>query len=148
MTLYLTASTPVRKVFIDFIEVLLCDGRVVSLNWDESGIDWTEDGFSARYKGICFDEEYANGKMEQLQGLKVTAVGLYSESAQSGDFTIEEMVFVLVSAMAGNHEALEVLLKLYEPLINKHCYIDGVLDEDLRQYILVHIALTISKFPL
>ena len=30
----------------------------------------------------------------------------------------------------------------------KHCYIDGVLDEDLRQYILVHIALTISKFPL
>ena len=28
MTLYLTASTPVRKVFIDFIEVLLCDGRV------------------------------------------------------------------------------------------------------------------------
>ena len=74
MTLYLTASTPVRKVFIDFIEVLLCDGRVVSLNWDESGIDWTEDGFSARYKGICFDEEYANGKMEQLQGLKVTAV--------------------------------------------------------------------------
>ena len=42
MTLYLTASTPVRKVFIDFIEVLLCDGRVVSLNWDESGIDWTE----------------------------------------------------------------------------------------------------------
>ena len=67
MTLYLTASTPVRKVFIDFIEVLLCDGRVVSLNWDESGIDWTEDGFSARYKGICFDEEYANGKMEQLQ---------------------------------------------------------------------------------
>lgn len=94
MTLYLTASTPVRKVFIDFIEVLLCDGRVVSLNWDESGIDWTEDGFSARYKGICFDEEYANGKMEQLQGLKVTAVGLYSESAQSGDFTIEEMIFV------------------------------------------------------
>ena len=60
----------------------------------------------------------------------------------------DEFAEVLVSAMAGNHEALEVLLELYEPLINKHCYIDGVLDEDLRQYILVHIALTISKFPL
>ena len=93
MVLYLTANTPVPKVYVDFIEVLLNDGSTVSLNWDESGIDWTPDGFSARYKGVYFDEEYANGKMEQLHGLKVTAVGLYSEFAKSGDFTIEEMIF-------------------------------------------------------
>ena len=47
--------------------------------------------------------------------------------------TKDEFAEVLVSAMAGNHEALEVLLKLYEPLINKHCYIYGILEEDLRQ---------------
>ena len=55
---------------------------------------------------------------------------------------------ILKDAMAGSHEALELLLKQYEPLIYKHCYVNGVLDEDLRQYILIHIALNISKFPI
>lgn len=59
-----------------------------------------------------------------------------------------EFAGMLTDAMAGNHEALEALLKMYEPLINKHCYINGILDEDLRQYILIHIALNISKFPI
>lgn len=55
---------------------------------------------------------------------------------------------ILLEAMAGSHEALETLFKLYEPLINRHCYINGMLDEDLRQYILIHIALNIGKFPI
>lgn len=59
-----------------------------------------------------------------------------------------EFEAMLKDAMAGSHEALEALLKLYEPLINKHCYVNGVLDEDLRQYILIHIALNIGKFPI
>jgi len=59
-----------------------------------------------------------------------------------------EFEVMLRSAMEGSHEALEFLLKLYEPLINKHCYINGALDEDLRQYILIHIALNIGKFPI
>lgn len=59
-----------------------------------------------------------------------------------------EFEVMLKDAMTGSHEALEALLKLYAPLINKHCYINGVLDEDLRQYILIHIALNISKFPM
>lgn len=54
---------------------------------------------------------------------------------------------VLRGAVSGSKEALETLLKLYEPLINKHCYINGKLDEDLRQYILIHIALNIGQFP-
>lgn len=39
-------------------------------------------------------------------------------------------------------------MHLYEPLIRKHSMIDGELDEDLRQYIMIHIPLNISKFPL
>ena len=58
-----------------------------------------------------------------------------------------EFESTLLKAMAGSNEALEVLFKLYEPLIHKHCCINGVLDEDLRQYILLHIALNIGKFP-
>lgn len=50
--------------------------------------------------------------------------------------------------MAGNHEALEIILKQYEPLIRKHSYLNGKVDDDLRQYLLIHIALNIHKFPL
>ena len=62
--------------------------------------------------------------------------------------TKDKFAEILTAAMAGDHGALEMLLKLYKPIIDKQCYIGGVLDEDLRQYILIHIALNISKFPL
>lgn len=52
----------------------------------------------------------------------------------------------LRAAAAGSHEALEQILELYKPLIDKHSRINGKLDEDLRQYIMIHIALNISKF--
>lgn len=53
---------------------------------------------------------------------------------------------ILQAAVAGEHWALEEIFKLYEPLITKYCYIDGAFDEDLHQYILIRIALKISKF--
>lgn len=60
----------------------------------------------------------------------------------------EGFKIILLEAISGKHEALEKILTLYTPLINKHSMIHGYLDEDLRQYILIHIALNISKFPL
>ena len=54
---------------------------------------------------------------------------------------------ILLAAVAGDHEDLEEILVMYAPLIEKHCYVDGILDEDLRQYIWMHIALNINKFP-
>lgn len=54
----------------------------------------------------------------------------------------------LQGAIAGNHKDLETLLVLYEPLINKYSYIDDRYDEDLHQYILIRIALNISKFSI
>ena len=59
----------------------------------------------------------------------------------------EEFASILLAAVAGDHEALEEILVMYAPLIEKHCYVDGKLDEDLRQYIWMHIALNINKFP-
>ena len=53
---------------------------------------------------------------------------------------------ILQGAVAGQHDSLEKLLQLYEPLIRKYSYIDGRIDEDLRQYILMRIALNINKF--
>lgn len=60
----------------------------------------------------------------------------------------EEFRVTLQAAVAGNHDALEKILDMYMPIINRHSVINGVLDEDCRQYILIHIALNISKFVL
>lgn len=50
--------------------------------------------------------------------------------------------------MAGNHADIETLFELYMPLIENNSYLYGRLDEDLKQYILMHIALNISKFKI
>lgn len=60
--------------------------------------------------------------------------------------TKEEFKKVLTGAVAGNHSDLEVILQLYMPLIDNNSYLHGQLDEDLKQYILMHIAINISKF--
>ena len=58
----------------------------------------------------------------------------------------DEFREVLQGAVAGNHAALESILKLYMPLIERNSIINGRLDEDCKQYIMIHIALNISKF--
>lgn len=60
----------------------------------------------------------------------------------------EDFRELLQAAIDGSHDALEKILILYEPLIRKHSYVNGRYDEDLHQYILIHIALTISKFKI
>ena len=55
---------------------------------------------------------------------------------------------ILTAAVAGEHYALEIILEQYSPLINRYSVTDGKLDEDLRQYILMHIALNIGKFSI
>lgn len=60
----------------------------------------------------------------------------------------EEFRRILIAAMAGCHEELEQILVLYMPLIEKNSYINGKLDEDLKQYLMIHIALQIGKFPM
>lgn len=94
MNLYLTAHTDLKDVLIDFIEVELTTGKIISLTWDESDIERTSEGFSSRYKGVYFNEEYANGKIEQLHGMKIANIGIYTESDTSFEITITEMEFV------------------------------------------------------
>ncbi len=65
-----------------------------------------------------------------------------------GKLTKEEFHRVLTGAMAGCHEDLEQILELYMPLIDKYSYVNGRLDEDLKQYLMIHITLQIGKFPL
>ena len=55
---------------------------------------------------------------------------------------------ILIGAVSGNHEDLEKILELYMPLIEKNSYLNGNRDEDLKQYLMIHITLQIGKFPL
>ena len=106
MILYLSASTDLEALVIDYIEVKLATGETVSLNWDESDIERLDTGFRARYKGVYFDEEYANGKLDSLREMQIDKIGIYAESGSYSDIVIKEMIF----EDAGEQYDLEHLL--------------------------------------
>lgn len=87
MTLYLEATTTIPDLFIDYIEVRLASGESASLNWDESERYRNPDGFGAKYTGVYFGEEPANGRLDELRDMVITDIGLYSD-------TIPEIEFV------------------------------------------------------
>lgn len=95
MILYLTARTGLPDLTVDFIEVRLATGEIVSLTWDES--EYGRDGgvFTAKYKGIYFGEDYANGRVKELHGMEIAQVGIYTESkeADKAEIRITEMEF-------------------------------------------------------
>ena len=58
----------------------------------------------------------------------------------------DEFRRILERVIVGDHEAIEQILRLYAPLIDHNSVICGKLDEDCRQYILLHITRHICKF--
>lgn len=53
---------------------------------------------------------------------------------------------LIIEAQKGNNEAMTEIIEMYMQVINKHSYIDGRIDEDLRQEILLKIIMNIGKF--
>lgn len=88
----MSAKTNIPDIYIDYIEVILTTGEQVSLNWDYSDIARSDDGFSARYKGVYFGEEYANGRLEELKEITIVEVGYYTE-------TVEDLVILEIEEM-------------------------------------------------
>ena len=93
MILCLEAKTDFTDVVIDFIEVKLCSGDTVSLTWDESESGVTDGVFTARYKGVYFDEEYANGRISELRNMCIEHVEFYTESCEGSYFELENLLF-------------------------------------------------------
>lgn len=60
----------------------------------------------------------------------------------------KDFYIMLTSAVSGNSEAIEKILELYAPLINSSSLLYGKPDEDLRQYIILHIIKKIPKFKI
>ena len=71
MVLYLKAESDIPDLMIDFIEVKLKSGQIISLTWDESEFDRKDGYLDARYKGVYFDDEYGNGRLSELKGMEV-----------------------------------------------------------------------------
>lgn len=93
MNLYLQAKTTVTDLMIDFIEVSLTDGTIVSLNWDTTYMDRDDNGFDATYEGVYFDEEHADGRIDELQDMQIVAIGLYTEAQAPATILITGMEF-------------------------------------------------------
>lgn len=55
---------------------------------------------------------------------------------------------LIISAQKGSNEAMTQLLEMYMKLINKHCFIDGQFDEDLRQEIILKVITNIKSFKI
>ena len=55
---------------------------------------------------------------------------------------------LLINAINGDTDAMSEIIKMYMPLINKHSLQNRVIDEDLRQYIIIHIVKSIPKYKI
>ena len=53
---------------------------------------------------------------------------------------------LLLSAKAGNEDAITAILQMYRPLLLRYAIIDGVLDEDLYQELSIILLKAISLF--
>ncbi len=88
MVLYLKAESDIPDLMIDFIEVKLKSGQIISLTWDESEFDREDGHLDARYRGVYFDDEYGNGRLPELEGMEVQHIELYSEHGDLSSFKL------------------------------------------------------------
>lgn len=89
MFLNVYACASEYNTVIEFIEIQLKDGRILTLNWDESD----NSDYERIYKGVHFSEPEESVSLEILKGMKVKHVELYSESSERLFITIDRMEF-------------------------------------------------------
>ena len=53
---------------------------------------------------------------------------------------------IICAAQSGDADMLSVLIELYMPLINKYSKLDGKINEDLKQVIILKIITNLNKF--
>lgn len=101
MRLYIEAKTNIQDVVIDVLELKLHDGKIITLDWDESEHGVVNGIYSARFKGIsgCVEGEddykYLNGEISLFkQPFEVSDIQLYTEEEVENDiFEILSMEF-------------------------------------------------------
>jgi hypothetical protein len=61
---------------------------------------------------------------------------------------IRKLSEVVRAAIAGDVESVEAIIARYMPLFNKLSVVNGKLDEDLRQYILMRAMMKLQTFEI
>lgn len=61
---------------------------------------------------------------------------------------MEEIELLIELAQTGNRDAEAELIIRYQPLINKYSRINGYVDEDCRQHLIIEFILAIRRFDL
>ncbi len=93
MRLSMKMKTNAEDLTIEFLELQLKSGDIVTIDYDSSEY-YTKDRYRmSMHKGVCMDEEYLNGRLNELEGIRVTDVGLYSEKYSSIEFELVELTF-------------------------------------------------------
>jgi glutaredoxin 2 len=59
---------------------------------------------------------------------------------------MENFDALLNGAQQGEQAAIERLLLLYKPLIERHSSVNGHIDEDLQQFIILRILINLKNF--
>ncbi len=62
--------------------------------------------------------------------------------------TEQEFKRMIIGAKDGEIMAIEALLEMYEPLINKYSYINGIFDVDLKQVLMLRVLQQLNKFQI
>lgn len=86
-------------IAIDYIEVKK-HGKLFVLDWDETELGFDDDfdkngyrTFSGRLKGIKFNDEYANGKLNEIKGSVLMNMQFYIADE---DFVLNDLILDIV----------------------------------------------------
>ena len=94
MNLYISAKSSVPDLVIEYIEIILANGRNVNVQWAESSVKREKDDYTICFKRIQFDYDNFNVTLADLKEFTISQIGLYSDT-HSGKLgiEIEEMEF-------------------------------------------------------
>lgn len=99
MILYIDAVSPHKFLYIDYLYLKCKDGREIGIDWDETDWAYENGAYSSRHKGVYFNDEYANGRVKEIEGAELGDVffewsGSESEPDNSTNgFNITSIIF-------------------------------------------------------
>lgn len=121
MKIEITVETNLKNAFIDFIEMKKKD-KILTLDWDVSGIRWTDQGFTALYRGVAFNEINAEGRANELEDAEITAIQVYSDDpSDCTKFQICNLIVIDTGSQGASY--LEMVLQPLDcmPFLIREC---------------------------
>ena len=86
MNLYVSARSPVQDLVIEYIEIILANGRCVNVQWAESSVKREKDDYTICFKRLQFDN--GNYHVSQIMTLALESAhqGFFLKSPKGNNF--------------------------------------------------------------